>query len=307
MAFWNFRLWATAISFWTARLVEPPISSIVDLGYAEYQGAGSANNVTPGDSIPCAAFRWSEIQSPTIAGKHEWCSTASVQRNECFQGSTGHSPTDPLKSLATQIVDTKYRYFRVIYMCVGASNREVTNRVLAFVRSRSGASVNRVSLGFTPMRQAVNHIYICGGDDCVSASCFHPPHSNPAPQRYESSPEPRPMLLLTAVLPDTVHSSNKSWVHDGGSTENSGYARLAFSADTPSTSFLLVAGWIGAPGSSPTAALSTSTKGDGSSHATPTAAVLSPHSNSSVQMLNLDTRRLARCCQVHWLAAAASH
>ncbi|KAJ7759996.1 hypothetical protein B0H16DRAFT_1533295 [Mycena metata] len=131
---------------------------------------------------------------------------------------------------------------------------------------------------------------------------------------------------------DTMHSSNKSWVHDGGSAENRGYAgpppSKPFSADTPSTSFL--AGWIGAPGSSPTAALSTSTKGNGSSHnfepaspvpfggssgdslyvsvsATPTAAVLPLHSNSSVQMLNPDARQLARCCQVHWLAAAASH
>ncbi|KAJ7768867.1 hypothetical protein B0H16DRAFT_1518439 [Mycena metata] len=146
-------------------------------------------------------------------------------------------------------------------------------------------------------------------------------------------------FLLPASIPrtpnpphnGTMHSTNKSWGYDGGGAENSGYAgppaSKAFSAKTPSTSSL--AGWIGAPGSSPTAALSTSTKGDGSTHnfepspvpsdgssrdsfyvsvgATPTAAVLPPHSNSSVQMLNLDARQLARCCPVHWLAAAASN
>ncbi|KAJ7695563.1 hypothetical protein B0H16DRAFT_1648944 [Mycena metata] len=67
-----------------------------------------------------------------------------------------------------------------------------------------------------------------------------------------------------------------------------------------------------ASGSSSLSITGSGFQGDDPSHSyvsasvTPTAAVLPNHSNSSAQMLNPDAlRQLARCCQVHWLAAVS--
>ncbi|KAF7375448.1 COesterase domain-containing protein [Mycena sanguinolenta] len=93
-------------------------SPIVDLGYAQYQGAvNPANNITHFLGIRYAAaplgdLRFRAPQPPVnMAGVQQ----ATAQPNECFQAGYGVSPTNPLEKRATQIIDTEDCLFLNVY------------------------------------------------------------------------------------------------------------------------------------------------------------------------------------------------
>ncbi|KAF7335497.1 COesterase domain-containing protein [Mycena venus] len=99
-----------AIMLLTASLATAQTSPIVDLGYAQYQGAvNTANNITHFLGIRYAAaplgdLRFRAPQPPAnIAGMQP----ATAQPNECLHASDGQSPTNPLETRATQIIATE--------------------------------------------------------------------------------------------------------------------------------------------------------------------------------------------------------
>ncbi|KAF7359803.1 COesterase domain-containing protein [Mycena venus] len=118
MALLNLRISAIAIFLWTARVVSAQISPIVDLGYAQYQGAvNTANNVTHFLGIRYAAPPLGDLRfrAPQPPANMSGVQLATMQPNECFQGSSGQSPTNPLEGRATQIVDTEDCLFLNVY------------------------------------------------------------------------------------------------------------------------------------------------------------------------------------------------
>ncbi|KAJ7077237.1 Alpha/Beta hydrolase protein [Mycena epipterygia] len=107
----SLRVCATAV---TVLLAIPFASAqtgpIVDLGYAQYQGAvDAATNITNFLGIRYAAppigdLRFRAPQPPTnTTGVQQ----ATTEPNECFQAPTGLSPTNPLEKRATEIVATE--------------------------------------------------------------------------------------------------------------------------------------------------------------------------------------------------------
>ncbi|KAJ6534884.1 Alpha/Beta hydrolase protein [Mycena capillaripes] len=126
------RLCATAATaVLTASFARAQTSPIVNLGYAQYQGAVNiANNITHFLGIRYAApplgdLRFRAPQPPVnMAGVQ----LAISQPNECFQASSGLSPTNPLETRATQIVDTEDCLFLNVYYpsdALGASPRNL--------------------------------------------------------------------------------------------------------------------------------------------------------------------------------------
>ncbi|KAJ7125538.1 Alpha/Beta hydrolase protein [Mycena crocata] len=91
---------------------------VIDLGYAQYQGTvNTANNITNFLGIryaaaPLGALRFRGPQAPAnVSGIQQ----ATVQPNNCFQASSGASPTNPLESRATQVVATEDCLFLNVY------------------------------------------------------------------------------------------------------------------------------------------------------------------------------------------------
>ncbi|KAJ7307855.1 Alpha/Beta hydrolase protein [Mycena albidolilacea] len=100
------------------RLVSTQVSPIVDLGYAQYQGTvNTANNVTHFLGIRYAAPPSGDLRfrAPQPPANMSGVQQATIQPNECFQGSTGRSPTNPLKGRATQVIETEDCLFLNVY------------------------------------------------------------------------------------------------------------------------------------------------------------------------------------------------
>ncbi|KAJ7149255.1 Alpha/Beta hydrolase protein [Mycena crocata] len=99
-------LWLQPIAIsLTAALIlhaKAQVAPIVDLGYAQYQGAVSATNITHFLGIrytaaPLGDLRFRAPQPPAIVPGVQ---DATVQPNQCFQTSKGLSPTNPLETRA---------------------------------------------------------------------------------------------------------------------------------------------------------------------------------------------------------------
>ncbi|KAJ7189181.1 Alpha/Beta hydrolase protein [Mycena filopes] len=77
-------------------------SPIVDLDYAQYQGAVSATNITHFLGIRYAAAPFGDLRfrAPQPPARVTGVQQALVQPNECFQTSKGLSPTNPLEARA---------------------------------------------------------------------------------------------------------------------------------------------------------------------------------------------------------------
>ncbi|KAJ7235638.1 alpha beta-hydrolase [Mycena haematopus] len=102
----------------TVPLAGAQTSPIVDLCYAQYQGAvNTANNITHFLGIRYAAaplgnLRFRAPQPPVIMTGVQ---LATTEPNECLQASDGLSPTNPLETRATQIVATEDCLFLNVY------------------------------------------------------------------------------------------------------------------------------------------------------------------------------------------------
>ncbi|KAF7375433.1 COesterase domain-containing protein [Mycena sanguinolenta] len=94
-------------------------SPIVDLGYAQYQGAvNPANNITHFLGIRYAAAPLENLRfrAPQPPANMTGVQQATAQPNECFQaGNGGVSPTNPFETRATQIIDTEDCLFLNVY------------------------------------------------------------------------------------------------------------------------------------------------------------------------------------------------
>ncbi|KAJ6577831.1 Alpha/Beta hydrolase protein [Mycena capillaripes] len=91
---------------------------IVDLGYAQYQGAvNTANNITHFLGIRYAAPPLGDLRfrAPQPPVNTTGVQQATAQPNECFQAPTGLSATNPLETRATQIVATEDCLFLNVY------------------------------------------------------------------------------------------------------------------------------------------------------------------------------------------------
>ncbi|KAJ7917675.1 alpha/beta-hydrolase [Mycena leptocephala] len=91
---------------------------IIDLGYARYQGeVNTANNITHYLGIRYAAPPLGDLRfrAPRPPLKMTGVQPATTQPNECFQGSTGQAPINPLETRATQIIDTEDCLFLNVY------------------------------------------------------------------------------------------------------------------------------------------------------------------------------------------------
>ncbi|KAF7335518.1 COesterase domain-containing protein [Mycena venus] len=99
-----------AIVLLTASLATAQTSPIVDLGYAQYQGAvNTANNIAHFLGIRYAAAPLGDLRfrAPQPPINMTGVQPATAQPNECFQASDGLSPTNPLETRATQIIATE--------------------------------------------------------------------------------------------------------------------------------------------------------------------------------------------------------
>ncbi|KAJ6469458.1 Alpha/Beta hydrolase protein [Mycena sanguinolenta] len=93
-------------------------SPIVDLGYAQYQGAvNTANNITHFLGIRYAAAPLGDLRfrAPQPPVNMTGVQQATTEPNECLQAATGLSPTNPLESRATQVVATEDCLFLNVY------------------------------------------------------------------------------------------------------------------------------------------------------------------------------------------------
>ncbi|KAJ7894162.1 Alpha/Beta hydrolase protein [Mycena olivaceomarginata] len=118
----NFRMFnrviATVVVLSTTQLALAQLSPIVDLGYAQYQGAvNPANSITHFLGIRYAApplgdLRWRAPQAPANTSGVQ---LATSQPSACFQSSTGQSPTNPFQGRATQIDETEDCLFLNVY------------------------------------------------------------------------------------------------------------------------------------------------------------------------------------------------
>ncbi|KAJ6496019.1 alpha beta-hydrolase [Mycena sanguinolenta] len=102
-----------AASFGTAQT-----SPIVDLDYAQYQGAvNPANNITHFLGIRYAAAPLGDLRfrAPQPPVNQTGVQQATTQPNECFQAGNGFSPTNLSEKRATQIIDSEDCLFLNIY------------------------------------------------------------------------------------------------------------------------------------------------------------------------------------------------
>ncbi|KAJ6540509.1 Alpha/Beta hydrolase protein [Mycena capillaripes] len=112
------RVCATATLLWTTPIARAQVSPIVDLGYSQYQGTvNTANNITNFLGIRYAAPPLGDLRfrAPQPPANTSGVQLATVQPNSCVQGSTGRSPTNPLETRATEIVDTEDCLFLNVY------------------------------------------------------------------------------------------------------------------------------------------------------------------------------------------------
>ncbi|KAF7375432.1 Carboxylic ester hydrolase [Mycena sanguinolenta] len=109
MALHSFRTLAATLLL-AVSLAKAQTSPIVDLGYAQYQGAvNPANNITHFLGIRYAAAPLGDLRfrAPQPPVNQTGVQQATDQPNECFQTFYGFSPTNPLEKRATQINDTE--------------------------------------------------------------------------------------------------------------------------------------------------------------------------------------------------------
>ncbi|KAJ7913325.1 alpha beta-hydrolase [Mycena leptocephala] len=112
------RICATAITVLLTAPLARAQTPIVDLGYAQYQGAvNSANNVTHFLGIRYAAPPLGDLRfrAPQLPVNTTGVQLATAQPNECLQAPTGRSPTNPLETRATQIIATEDCLFLNVY------------------------------------------------------------------------------------------------------------------------------------------------------------------------------------------------
>ncbi|KAJ6492420.1 alpha beta-hydrolase [Mycena vitilis] len=110
------RFYAAAAILLTTPLANAQASPIVDLGYAQYQGAvNPANNITHFFGIRYAAAPLGDLRfrAPQPPANVTGVQQATAQPNECFQAPTGQSPTNPLETRA--IVATEDCLFLNVY------------------------------------------------------------------------------------------------------------------------------------------------------------------------------------------------
>ncbi|KAF7335527.1 COesterase domain-containing protein [Mycena venus] len=105
-------------------------SPIIDLGYAQYQGAvNTANNITHFLGIRYAAAPLGDLRfrAPQPPINMTGVQPATAQPNECLQASTGQSPTNPLETRATQIIATEDCLFLNVYYPSNAAGTPPAN------------------------------------------------------------------------------------------------------------------------------------------------------------------------------------
>ncbi|KAF8168680.1 Alpha/Beta hydrolase protein [Mycena galopus ATCC 62051] len=93
-------------------------SPIVDLGYAQYQGAvNTANNISHFLGIRYAAAPLGDLRfrAPQPPVNMTGIQPATAEPNECFQAPTGQSATNPLETRASEIVQTEDCLFLNVY------------------------------------------------------------------------------------------------------------------------------------------------------------------------------------------------
>ncbi|KAF7375450.1 COesterase domain-containing protein [Mycena sanguinolenta] len=101
-----------------ASLAGAQTSPIVDLGYAQYQGAvNPANNITQFLGIRYAAAPLGDLRfrAPQPPVNQTGVQQATAQPNECFQAGNGVSPTNRFETRATQIIDIEDCLFLNVY------------------------------------------------------------------------------------------------------------------------------------------------------------------------------------------------
>ncbi|KAF7375434.1 COesterase domain-containing protein [Mycena sanguinolenta] len=108
---------------------------IIDLGYAQYQGAvNPANNITHFLGIRYAAAPLGDLRfrAPQPPANLTGVQQATTEPNECFQAGDGKSPTNPFETRATQIIATEDCLFLNVYYpsnAAGASPRDLPTLV----------------------------------------------------------------------------------------------------------------------------------------------------------------------------------
>ncbi|KAJ7624940.1 Alpha/Beta hydrolase protein [Roridomyces roridus] len=117
-------------ALWSFTLVVAQNPSIVDLGYAQYQGTvDTATNITILLGVRYAAppigdLRFRAPQSPAFTPGVE---IANVQPNECMQAAKGISPTNPLERRATEVVPSEDCLFLNVYYPSDATGTPMKN------------------------------------------------------------------------------------------------------------------------------------------------------------------------------------
>ncbi|KAF7375452.1 Carboxylic ester hydrolase [Mycena sanguinolenta] len=101
-----------------ASLAGAQSSPIVDLGYAQYQGAvNPANNIAHFLGIRYAAAPLGDLRfrAPQPPVNMTGVQQATTEPNECFQAGDGASPTNPFETRATQVIATEDCLFLNVY------------------------------------------------------------------------------------------------------------------------------------------------------------------------------------------------
>ncbi|KAJ7238000.1 Alpha/Beta hydrolase protein [Mycena rebaudengoi] len=91
---------------------------IIDLGYAQYQGTvNPATNITNFMGMRYAAAPIGDLRfrAPQPPANVTGVQQATTQPNQCFQASSGVSPTNPLRARAAQIISTEDCLFLNVY------------------------------------------------------------------------------------------------------------------------------------------------------------------------------------------------
>ncbi|KAF8168677.1 Alpha/Beta hydrolase protein [Mycena galopus ATCC 62051] len=117
MAFHLLQTIATAVLL-TVPFAGAQTSPIVDLGYAQYQGAvNTANNISHFLGIRYAAAPLGDLRfrAPQPPVNMTGIQPATAEPNECFQALTGQSATNPLETRASEIVQTDDCLFLNVY------------------------------------------------------------------------------------------------------------------------------------------------------------------------------------------------
>ncbi|KAJ7848481.1 Alpha/Beta hydrolase protein [Mycena olivaceomarginata] len=100
---------------------------IVDLGYAQYQGAVSAANISHFLGIRYAAAPLGDLRfrGPQPPANVTGVQQATVQPNQCFQASNGLSSTNPLETRAAQVISTEDCLFLNVFYPSDASGTPI--------------------------------------------------------------------------------------------------------------------------------------------------------------------------------------